>query len=239
MRTLPLWIGLTLTAPLFGEERTWTIATGVFTTKAELVAVRGDLAYLKIGDKIEEYPLARLSATDQHYIASLALAPVVPGPAEEAPTPPLPNTSPNIVPPTLTPASPSATRAGDVSLLKSGPALAPPITEEAIPLPPDVARSNQTSGGLIPNNQGRTTRSSNYGSITPPSAMSNQTSYRSTSAQSLNNYNSNARRYVPQQQLSQSQQSQLRRTTAQQNQNQSDPGILGIRARRNDRLRGR
>ena len=72
MRTLLVMIGFLAAAPLYGQERTWTIARDVFSTKAELVAVRGEIAYLKIGDKIEEYPLMRLSTrpisdTSRHF----------------------------------------------------------------------------------------------------------------------------------------------------------------------------
>ena len=80
MRTLLL---LLLAVPAYAEERTWTIATDVYTAEAELVAVRGDLAYLRIAGKVESIPLERLSAADHKYIASLALAPVVPGPADD------------------------------------------------------------------------------------------------------------------------------------------------------------
>lgn len=62
-------------------ERVWTIAREVYTAEGELVAVRGGVAYLKIDGKIEEIPIERLSAMDQNYIASLSLAPVLPGPA--------------------------------------------------------------------------------------------------------------------------------------------------------------
>ena len=70
---------------LYGAERTWTIARDVYTAEAELIAVRGDLAYLKIDGKVEEIPLERLSAADQQYIASLSLAPISPGPVADLP----------------------------------------------------------------------------------------------------------------------------------------------------------
>ncbi len=81
MRTL-LFLML-LAAPAFGAERTWTIARDVYTAEGELITVRGDLAYLKIGGRVEEIPIDRLSALDQQYIASLTLAPILPGPAAD------------------------------------------------------------------------------------------------------------------------------------------------------------
>jgi hypothetical protein len=70
-----------------GAERTWTIARDIYTADAELVAVRGNVAYLKMGGKVEEVPLENLSAIDQEYIASLSLAPILPGPAAAMPGP--------------------------------------------------------------------------------------------------------------------------------------------------------
>src|SRR3990172_829871 len=83
MRTL--FVLLLLTAPAFSAERTWTIARDVYTTNGELVTVRGNLAYLQIDGKVEEIPIDRLSAIDQQYIASLTLAPILPGPAADGP----------------------------------------------------------------------------------------------------------------------------------------------------------
>ena len=74
MRTL-LIVCLLATAA-HAEERTWNIS---YATNAELVEVRGDTAYLKSGDRVEEIPIARLSADDRQYIASMPLAPVFPG----------------------------------------------------------------------------------------------------------------------------------------------------------------
>ena len=71
--------------PASGAERTWTIARDVYTAEAELIAVRGDLAYLKIDGAVEEIPIERLSAVDQQFIASLSLAPITPGPVAEEP----------------------------------------------------------------------------------------------------------------------------------------------------------
>jgi hypothetical protein len=74
MRTL-LIVCLLATAAQ-AEERTWSIS---YTTSAELVEVRGDTAYLKSGDRIEQVPIARLSAGDRQYISLMPLAPLFPG----------------------------------------------------------------------------------------------------------------------------------------------------------------
>ncbi len=83
MRTLSLF-AILLAFPAFAAERTWTIARDVYTAEAELIVVRGDLAYLKIDGQVEEIPIERLSAFDQQYIASLSLAPIAPGPQADA-----------------------------------------------------------------------------------------------------------------------------------------------------------
>jgi hypothetical protein len=84
MRTLcQIVLFLLMIRSASGEERTWTIATDVYRTEAELVAVRGEMAYLRIAGKVEGIALERLSAADHKYIASLALAPVSPGPVSD------------------------------------------------------------------------------------------------------------------------------------------------------------
>jgi hypothetical protein len=85
MRSLPTALLVTLfITPAFAEERTWTISTGTYAMAAELVEIRGDIAYLKTGDRIEHIPLARLSAADMKYIETLSPAQIFPGPADEA-----------------------------------------------------------------------------------------------------------------------------------------------------------
>jgi hypothetical protein len=74
MRTL-LIVCLLATAAQ-AEERIWNIS---YTTSAELVEVRGGTAYLKSGDRVEEIAIARLSADDRQYIASMPLAPAFQG----------------------------------------------------------------------------------------------------------------------------------------------------------------
>lgn len=77
----------------YAEERTWTVSTGSYAMAAELVEVRGDIAYLKTGERIEHIPLARLSAADIQYITSLSPKTILPGPADEtAPSQELPAT---------------------------------------------------------------------------------------------------------------------------------------------------
>lgn len=83
MRTLSLLLLLLIAVSVNAEERTWTISTGTYTVAAELVEVHGDIAYLKIGDKVEHIPFARLSGADQLFISSQGPKIVFPGPAEE------------------------------------------------------------------------------------------------------------------------------------------------------------
>jgi hypothetical protein len=78
MRTILLC--LIVAAPVFAEERTWTITQ---STPAELVEVRGNLAYLRIQGNVESVPIERLSPADQQYLSSLRLKPILPGPATE------------------------------------------------------------------------------------------------------------------------------------------------------------
>jgi hypothetical protein len=86
MRTLVILLAV-LAVRAESAERTWTIARDVYTAEAELIAVRGELVYLKIDGKVEEIPLERLSGADQRYIASLSLAPISPGPTADLPGP--------------------------------------------------------------------------------------------------------------------------------------------------------
>lgn len=114
MRTMLTFSLMLATIPvLAAERRTWTIATQVETREAELIAVRGDVVYLKVGEQIQEVPLERLSAADHKYLASLALAPLLPGPADEEDL--------GLVSP-LTREEPEVVQAAGMS----GPALVPP-----------------------------------------------------------------------------------------------------------------
>jgi hypothetical protein len=85
MRALLILLAL-FAAPTYAAERTWTIATTTYAMAAELVEVRGDIAYLKTGERIEPIPLVRLSAADMKYIESLPPSVVLPGPADEQPS---------------------------------------------------------------------------------------------------------------------------------------------------------
>jgi hypothetical protein len=203
---------LLLAAHAFGDERTWTIATGVHTTQAELVGVRGDVAYLKTGDKVEPVPIANLSPADQAYIASLPLAPVPQVPAAAPAT--------DILPVPTPPATAAAT---------SGPVLtsptAPPVTEEAIPLPGEATIAPRTQ--VAP----RTPTAPRSSTTTRPVPRS--AGYRATSTQSLNANTSNAnnvnnRRYVQPQTSPQSRRS----VSAQRTPPEPPPGLLNFRARR-------
>ncbi len=84
MRALSLLLLTLLAISANAEERTWTISTGTYTVAAELLEVRGDIAYLKIRDSIEHVPLARLSGADQLYITLQSRPMVLPGPVEES-----------------------------------------------------------------------------------------------------------------------------------------------------------
>ena len=53
MCTLVL-LPLLLATAATGAERIWTIARDVYTADADLIAVRGDLAYLKIDGRVEK-----------------------------------------------------------------------------------------------------------------------------------------------------------------------------------------
>lgn len=210
MRTL-LFL-LLLGAPALGQQRTWTIATAVVTTEAELISVRGDTAYLKVGDRIENVPLERLSVADHQYIASLSLAPIrsdlgASGP--ETDSLPMPGQGGVFMPPAI----------------GGGPA----ITEEAIPLPAAPATTNPVQGA-----RGAATRSdSGNRAASVRGAGSSSAAYRATGAAGTaarGASNSTARRLVPPP-------NQLQNGV--RGNSDPNPGILGIRERRDDRLRGR
>jgi hypothetical protein len=141
MRTLLTFSLLLISVPALAATRTWTIATQVETRDGELVAVRGETVYLKVGDQIQEVPLSRLSAADHRYIRSLALAPVAPGPASEdeedlGTISPLQGEEPDVV-----------QAAG-----MSGPELMPPI-EPVAPVGPIAPASATISVNRNPNYQ--------------------------------------------------------------------------------------
>jgi hypothetical protein len=119
---------LATAAPTYAVERTWTISTGSYAMAAELVEIRGDIAYLKSGDRIEQIPLVRLSAADMQYIESLSPSAGLTAPSAELP------------PVVELPAA-----AGDVrALLPSGPILkapAPVVRQQSLkPVSESTAR---------------------------------------------------------------------------------------------------
>jgi hypothetical protein len=205
MRTI--FIILLSAAPAIAQERTWTITTAVQTVEAELLTIRGDVVYLKVGDAVESVPLARLSVADHEYISSLSLAPVRSGPTIGIPASgatSLPTMTEEIAPP----ASQTI----------------PSIGEESLPAPPaptagQGARGAATGGAT----GGRSTNVRGSGGQTT-------TPYRSTSAAARGASSSTARRVTPPANQLQS---------GSRGNSNSNPGILGIRERRNERQRGR
>lgn len=145
---------LLLAAPVYGQTRTWTITTNV---GAELVAVRGGDVFLRIGDAVRPVPIAWLSEADQRYVASIPLAPVVPGPASDGaddqrlPMPPVeaaqylaPGPNYSVAAPFSSTRPPATT--GERSLLESGPQYAAGSqTNQAgtLPLPPSARPTAQ------------------------------------------------------------------------------------------------
>jgi len=176
MRTL--FVLLLLTAPAFSAERTWTIARDVYTTNGELVTVRGNLAYLRIDGRVEEIPIDRLSALDQQYIASLTLAPILPGPAADGPA-----EDREIVQEEMPlPGQPDAPPSG---LQLNGPTVAPSYSGEPQPMPRGAYRVDQY-GRLIPPQPGV---AANYLSPIPDprAANPNDRRYRRPQQQGPNN----------------------------------------------------
>jgi SLA1 homology domain 1, SHD1 len=216
MRTLVL-LPLLLAIPASAAERTWTIARDVYTAEAELIAVRGDSAYLKIDGKVEEIPIERLSARDQQYIASLSLAPISPGPATDFTGP-----------------------------IENGPTAAEPTTQEEMPLPgqpdPQPAVDRDAVGPDLAPAYGGTPidpqplprgpyRIDQYGRmIAPQPGMA--ANYLEPQDTWGNNANPNDRRsrWSPQQGAGNP-------AARSQRDAEDDGGLLGLRARRTDRQR--
>jgi hypothetical protein len=205
MRTI--FIILLVAAPVIAQERTWTITTAVQTVEAELLSIRGDVVYLKVGDTVESVPLARLSVADHEYIASLSLAPVRSGPTLS-----VPQTGATSVPTMVEEIAPPAA------------VINPPIGEEALPAPSAPAAGQGTRGAATGGTTGgRSTNVRGTGGRTT-------TPYRSTSAATRGASSSTARRVTPPSNQMQS---------GPRGNSNSNPGILGIRERRNERQRGR
>jgi hypothetical protein len=222
MRTLVI-LALLLTIPAlsplptYGAERTWTIARDVYTAEAELVAVRGNLAFLKIGDdktgrRVEEVPIDRLSALDQQYIASLSLAPILPGPVADVPDP-----------------------ASDAA-----------IVEEEIPLPgepdPPASELDLNAPDLAPAYGGEPIRQQSlprgayridqYGRVIPPQPGV-AANYLAPLTEPRAGANPNDRRY-----RQPSQQGPNTRAANSRGEDEEDrPGLFGARSRRSERQR--
>lgn len=217
MRTLvllPFLLAIPASSPLptYGAERTWTIARDVYTTDAELVAVRGNLAYLRMDGRVEEIPLERLSALDQQYIASLSLAPILPGPVADLPGP-APDTEINQEEMPL-PGEPDAPAASQLEL--NAPDLAPAYGGAPI-------RRQQPQAAY---------RVDQYGRVIPPQpgVAANYLAPQGSWADNANNID---RRYRRPPQPSTSNQA----AKSQRDEDDDRPGLFGARARRTDRQR--
>ena len=220
MRTLVL-LPLLLATAASGAERTWTIAREVYQAEADLIAVRGDLAYLKIDGNVEEIPIERLSASDQRYIASLSLAPISAGPTASDS---LESRSTAILP---------------------GPAQESEIVQEEIPLPgePDAPAQPMElhTPDLAPAYGGASIRQSSasqngyrvdqYGRVIPPQPGT-AAGYLAPQGGWGDNANANNRRTRRPQQQQQSANQSTR-----SDRDDDDAGILGLRARRLERQR--
>ena len=196
-----------------GAERTWTIARDVYTAEAELVAVRGNLAYLRMNGGVEEIPLERLSALDQQYIASLSLAPILPGPAADLPGP-APDTE--VVQEEMPlPGQPDPLVAGELEL--NAPDLAPAYGGSSDP-PQPLPRAGY--------------RVDPYGRVIPPQPGV-AANYLAPNADPGTGANPNGRRYRRPPQPGGNDQS----AKSQRDEEDDRPGLFGARARRTERQR--
>jgi hypothetical protein len=201
---------LLMTTSAFAQQRTWTITTAVVTAEAELVGVRGDVVYLKIGDNVESVPLARLSPADREYLASVSLAPTH---------------------------SPAGVREVELAQPTGLGSEIPPLStsetfvlaEEDIPLPGGPNSSTAVSQpALAPNLNVPPASASSGGNVT-----ANTTSRAVPSVQRRGGTTTTARRQVT---PTTNQLQSGQRGNANENENS---GVLGIRDRRNSRQRGR
>jgi hypothetical protein len=219
MRALLLSVTL-LAAPVFAEERTWTISTGTYAMAAELVEVRGDIAYLKTADRVEHIPLARLSASDMNYIASLSPAQILPGPADE-------RLQVESIP------APTAA-AGTVNEFNAAPPSEPVIVNPAPPVQVDTQKPVINPAVRQPNPVRATTRSAFAEEVLPAPAANNQWNSRAVRAapRPLNNANlnnANVRRPPTNQRQYQNNSSNKNRSN---NNNNEGFGLFGRRSRR-------
>jgi SLA1 homology domain 1, SHD1 len=220
MRSLLLSVTL-LAAPALAEERTWTISTGTYAMAAELVEVRGDIAYLKTADRVEHIPLARLSASDMNYIASLSPAQILPGPADELPQPESISVP---APATIAP----------VNEFNAAPPSGPVIVNPAPAVQVDTQKPVINPALRQPKPVRTTTRSTFAEEVLPAPATSNQSNSRAVrvAPRTLNNANlnnANVRRPPTNQRQYQNNSSNRNRSN---NNNNEGFGLFGRRSRR-------
>lgn len=215
-------LALLSVAAVRAEERTWTISTGTYAMAAELVEVRGDIAYLKTGDRIEHIPLARLSAADMQYLASRSPSAVFPGPADESASAdvlPAPVNEFNAMPPgvgagtvgpvgpVINDASPTVPRETQKPVLNTVPSTKAPAR-----VTPRYTQSEE----LLPGLTSRT-----------PATSNTQMKSRTAKVDPRNLSNSNVRR-------STMSPKQIQNRPSNQNRSRNDerPGLFGFRSRR-------
>jgi hypothetical protein len=222
-------------------ERTWTIAREVYTAEAELIAIRGDLVYLKIDGKVEEVPIERLSGVDQQYLASLSLAPITPGPMADMPAPAAEMQITHEEMPL--PGEPDQPAQGMQELELNAPELAPAYGGEPI-------RQQALQQQAIPQ---RAYRVDQYGRVIPPQpgVAANYTAPQGNWGDNVNRDNFNRgnanRNYVnrnganpndPRYRRPPQQQGPNNRSANSERDNDDDrPGLFGARARRLERER--
>jgi hypothetical protein len=224
MRAVILLI-LLMAVQSHAAERTWTIARDVYQADGELIAVRGDLAYLKIDGNIEEIPIERLSALDQHYLSSLSLAPILPGPANAAS-----NTESSVLP--------ASSNSAEEMPLPGPPD--PPRTDAPAPHEPELA----PAFGGAPIRQPGTTqapyRFDRYGRTIPPQIGPPQSgtpaNYLAPQGNPQGNWGENFDPNDRRDRRAQQEQNE-RDSRAQRNVNDEDRGIFSFRARRQERER--
>jgi SLA1 Homology Domain 1 (SHD1) protein len=207
-------------APMRAEERTWTISTGTYAMAAELVEVRGDIAYLKTADRIEHIPLARLSAADLQYLASQSPSVIFPGPADDsaiAESLPTPANEYNALPP--------GESVGPV-INDAAPVAAPAVTRESQKPVMNSAPRVQTPGRVAPRYTQSEELLPGLSSSAPVTSRTPSTS-RAVKVDPRTLRNPNLRR-------SNTSPKQIQNNSANRNRSRDDerPGLFGFRSRR-------
>jgi hypothetical protein len=204
MRAILIGLICLLAATLYceganGEGRVWTIS---YTTQAELVAVQGDMVFLKASEGVQSVPLDRLSESDRKFVASLPLAPIEDKEVKE------------VIAAEMLPAPSGevgAVEPAGFTAPQSGPALMAP---------------SQTPGGersILVTPPGGVVQLDNGGSILPtPAAVPRAVN----TANAQNPNNGIGRR------LTQAQQNQAHAANQKRLRDESRPGLFGARARR-------